>query len=302
MHRRVRPVLGALVVLLGLAAAGPGVRAQSADARAEADAVARGEYVFRASGGCSCHTDTEHDGAFLAGGRALETPFGTYYSTNITPHPEHGIGGWSEADFIRAMTEGVAPDGSHYFPVFPYTSFSGMREADLRDLKAYLDTVEPVARANEPHDAIPPFNLRVTMPLWKALNFEPAPFEPDPERSEEWNRGAYLVSAVAHCGECHTPRDLMGGLRRRMHLAGSEDGPEGALAPNITPHEATGIGGWSAADLTWLLQTGFLPDGDDVQGIMGEVIDQGYSHLRAEDLDAIATYLRSVAPIENRVE
>ena len=232
----------------------------------------------------------------------LATPFGTFYSTNITPDEETGIGAWSDADFVRAMREGVAPDGSHYFPVFPYTSFTEMSEADLIDLKAYLFSLEPVRLENRPPDAWPPFSWRFGVAFWKWLNFVPRRFEPDPARSEAWNRGAYLVRAVAHCGECHTPRTLSGGLDRRMWLAGSEEGPEGELAPNVTPDRGTGIGDWSRADLTWYLETGLKPDGDDTQGLMSEVIEHGYQHLEASDLEAIATYLEEVAPIENDVD
>jgi mono/diheme cytochrome c family protein len=261
------------------------------------DEIARGEYVFRAAGGCTCHS--AEDGPPLAGGRPLSTPFGVYYSTNITPDPETGIGKMSEADFIRAMREGIAPDGSDYFPVFPYTSFTGMSDADLRALRAYLFSLTPVRRENLAPEACPPFSWRISATLWKWAFFEPRRIEPDPARPADWNRGRYLGEAVAHCGECHTPRNLAGALDAARALAGSEDGPEGQLAPNLTPDAETGLGEWSAADLIWLLQTGFDPEGDDVQGLMRELIDAGYSHLSREDLAAIASWLASVAPIRN---
>jgi mono/diheme cytochrome c family protein len=134
------------------------------------------------------------------------------------------------------------------------------------------------------------------------LYFEAGPYEPDPEQTEEWNRGAYVSEALAHCGECHTPRTSMGGLDSDMHYAGAVEGPEGELAPNITPDEATGIGTWSLTDITWYLQTGFDPDGNDAQGLMRELIDEGYAYLQEPDLKAIAVYLKSLPPIENRVE
>jgi mono/diheme cytochrome c family protein len=264
-------------------------------------AVQRGEYIFRATGGCSCHTDVKHNGAFMAGGRPMTTPFGRLYSTNITPDPTTGIGTWSDADFIKAMTEGVGPQGTHYFPAFPYTSFTRMTRQDLLDLKAYLFSVAPVAQENKPPEMRFPFGWRFGLVVWKWLYFRPGPFQPDTQQSAEWNRGAYLATALGHCGECHTPRNLLGGLNTSMYYAGSEDGPEGELAANITPDEATGIGSWSIADIVWLLQTGFKPNGDDVQGVMSELIEHGYQHLTEADLRAIAVYLRSLKPIAHKL-
>jgi len=264
----------------------------------------RGRRVFAATGGCTCHTNYPGEGRdapALAGGRALETPFGIYYSTNITPDRETGIGAWSNLDFIRAMREGLAPDGAHYFPVFPYTAFTGLADADLLDLKAHLDTLPAVRRENRAHDAHLPFSFRPAIAGWKWLNFVLARVEDDPGRDAVWNRGRYLVLAAAHCGECHTPRTLTGGLDRTRWLAGSRDGPEGELAPNITPHEETGIGDWSENDLVWYLETGLKPEGDDTQGLMNEVIKHGYANLPREDRVAIAVYLKSVPAIENRV-
>jgi mono/diheme cytochrome c family protein len=271
-------------------------------AHAEDDAVARGRAVLQASGGCTCHTNVEADGAELAGGRPLATPFGVFYSTNITPDPDTGIGRWSDADFVRAMREGRAPDGSSYFPVFPYTSFTGMSDADLLDLKAYLFSLAPVWQANRPHDAWPPFGWRIAAWAWQWMFFAPWRFEPDASKSPAWNRGAYLSNAVAHCGECHTPRNLAGALDRERWLVGSKEGPEGELAPNLTPDPDTGLGHWSREDHVWFLETALLPDGDDVQGLMREVIDAGYAHLPASDRHAIAEYLESLPPVRNELE
>lgn len=265
------------------------------------DPVDRGRAVLEAAGGCSCHTDFDGEGPPLAGGRPLATPFGSYYSTNITPDVETGIGAWSDADFVRAMREGRAPDGSAYFPVFPYTSFTGMTDDDLLALKAYLFSLPPIRRENRPPDAWPPFSWRLSASAWQWLNFVSARFVPDPAQSPAWNRGAYLVHAVAHCGECHTPRNLAGALDTSRWLAGTSDGPEGELAPNITPHETTGIGRWTAADIVWYLQMGLEPDGDDAQGLMREVIEHGYQHVPRADLDAIAAYLATVPSVENRL-
>ena len=267
--------------------------------------VERGAMLMDAAGGCSCHTNYPAEGSdapFLAGGRALDSPFGIYYSTNITPDPDTGIGKWTDADFIRAMRDGISPKGENYFPVFPYTSFTFMTDQDLIDLRAYLSSVSPVRRANLPPKAPFPFSWRPAITAWKWLNFEKGPWKADSARDSEWNRGDYLVLAVAHCGECHTPRTLTGGLDKRFWLAGSADGPEGELAPNITSDVETGIGRWSRADISWFLEMGLKPDGDDVQGLMSEVIEHGYSKVDSADLDAMATYLKSVPAIHHEVK
>jgi mono/diheme cytochrome c family protein len=176
-----------------------------------------------------------------------------------------------------------------------------MTREDLLDLKAYLFSVPPVVRQNRPSELSPPFGWRPAVAVWKWMNFSPGAFQPDSTRSQQWNRGAYLATAVSHCGECHTPRGLSGGPKSDMYYAGTNSGPEGELAPNITPDEETGIGDWSVADISWYLQTGLKPDGDDTQGLMGEVIANGYGYLSEEDLEAIAVYLRSLEPIQNRV-
>lgn len=268
---------------------------------ADPTAIQRGQAVLQAAGGCSCHTDDKRSGAFMAGGRPIKTPFGTLYSTNITPAPKTGIGTWSEADFLTAMRQGVAPGGWHYFPVFPYTSFTRMTEQDVRDVQAYLFSLPPVEQANKPPELRFPFGWRVGLVVWKWLNFRPGAFEPRPDQPAEWQRGAYLVTALGHCAECHTPRNWLGGANPKMAYAGAADGPEGELAPNITPDETTGIGTWSVADIVWYLQTGVKPNGDDTQGLMSVVIENGYKHLPEADLRAIAVYLRSLPPIHHKV-
>jgi len=270
----------------------------------------RGRRIFAATGGCTCHTNYPGEGDTapeLAGGRALETPFGIFYSTNITPDRETGIGDWSLDDFVRAMREGLSPVGQHYFPVFPYTAFTGLSDADLADLKVHLDSLPAVRRENRPHDVHLPFSFRPAVAGWKFLNFVPGRIEEDSAPTSSGvdaatNRGRYLALAAAHCGECHTPRTWTGGLDRTRWLAGSRDGPEGELAPNITPDEQTGIGDWSIPDLVWYLETGLKPDGDDTQGLMSEVIRHGYANLPREDREAIAQYLKSVPAIENELK
>lgn len=266
---------------------------------ADEAAVARGKYLFDAAGCAGCHTDVANKGAALAGGRALKTPFGVFISPNITPDREHGIGAWSDADFRRALRLGVTPDGRAYFPVFPYTSYTGITDEDVADLKAYLFSLPPSPQPNRPHAVKPPFGWRFLVPFWKRLFFTPGPFRPDAERDARWNRGAYVVEALAHCGECHTPRNLLGAMREDMRLAGTRDGPEGGVIPNITPDAETGIGKWSDGDLKSLLTTGMLPDFDFVGGGMGEVVRNTTSRLGAADLEAVIAYLRALPPIRH---
>jgi mono/diheme cytochrome c family protein len=257
----------------------------------------RGAYVLRMGGCASCHTDSANQGAFLAGGRSLATPFGTFYTSNITPDPETGIGGWSTGEFVQAMTKGVAPEGHDYYPAFPYTSYANMTVQDLADLKAYLDTVEPVANPVPPHELEFPYSLRPLLKPWKAIFFREDGIEPDPNQSASWNRGAYLVRGPSHCGECHTPRNPLGARDESRQLAGTRDGPDGKPVPNITPDPEAGIGGWSPTDITFALQTGILPDGDVLGGAMSEVVRDSTGHLTQEDRTAIAEYLLSVAPL-----
>jgi mono/diheme cytochrome c family protein len=268
---------------------------------ADEEAVARGKYVFDAAGCAACHTDSANKGALLAGGRQLKTPFGNFYSPNITPDPEHGIGRWTEDDFLRALREGVAPDGSNYFPVFPYPSYTRMTDADIRDLRAYILTLPPDPHPNREHEVRWPYGWRFLITFWKWLFFEPGPMAPDPVTDAELNRGAYLVLAMGHCGECHTPRNAFGALESDMTLAGTSTGPGGGAIPNITPDPQTGIGDWSADDLDTLLSLGMAPDGDFVGSEMGEVVENTTSRLTATDRKAMITFLKALPPIHHEV-
>jgi len=288
--------------LVGIGMGAAAVAFQSNVHSQDNDAIRRGEYLVRAAGGCSCHADPDSRVFSLAGGRAIETPFGTIYGTNLTPDPETGIGGWSDEDFAAAMREGIGPDGTVYYPVFPYPSFTKMTDEDVRDMKSYLDSLPPVNKANRSPELRFPYSSRSSVSVWRGLHFEVGRYQPDEGRSDQWNRGAYLSEALAHCGECHTPRTFMGASDQDRFYAGSVDGPEGELAPNITPHEATGIGAWSGPDMVWFLQTGFAPDGENSKGLMGEVIERGYQYLTPEDLEAVAEYLGSLPPIDNEIE
>ena len=263
--------------------------------------VTRGGYLARAAGCISCHTDKKAKGEPFAGGRALKTPFGIYYSPNITPEPETGIGKWTDDDFLRALKRGINPEGEHYFPVFPYTTYTKMRDEDTLSIKAYLFSLKPVTRKNRAHDVWPPFGWRWTIGPWKGLYFQEGDFKSAPNQDAAWNRGAYLVEALAHCGECHTPRNFAGALDRTMWMGGTEDGPEGEVAANITPDFETGIGDWSVDQIAFFLKVGTRPDYEAAEGLMAEAIEDGLSHLSGADLKAVAQYIKSLPPISNNV-
>ena len=262
------------------------------------EAIKRGEYLFDAANCVGCHTDG--GGARLAGGRAVLTPFGAYYSRNITPDPVYGIGAWSDEDFVQALRRGTSPAGAHYFPAFPFPAFTGMTDQDILDIKAYLFAQAPVAAPNKPHAVGFPFDMRISVILWRALYFSPGPMAADPGRTPEWNRGAYLANAVAHCGECHTPRTALGGLETERAFSGGElYGPGAKLAPNITPDPVEGIGDWSLDEIDRLLERGMTAKGDFVGMPMAEVVD-GTAKLTAADRHAIAIYLKSLRPIPGK--
>ncbi|WP_193371096.1 cytochrome c [Pelagibius marinus] len=289
-----------LVVLAALLVSVAGARAQSgAETTAESlsdPAVARGAYVFKAAGCLACHTDSKGGGAPLAGGRPLKTPFGTFYSPNITPDPATGIGAWNEADFVTALRHGTSPQGDPYYPAFPYTSYSGMTDQDMRDLFAYLMAQPPVARENRAHDLGFPYNMRFTLGIWKAMFFEAGAFQPVAGKDAQWNRGAYLVRHLGHCGECHSPRGFLGAVDASRELAGNPQGPDGGKVPNLTPGPG-GLGDWSESDIAYALKSGITPDGDFLSDSMGEVIDNATSQLTDEDRTAISIYLKDLTPI-----
>lgn len=270
------------------------VMCAAAIASAEESTIERGEYLIFAGGCIDCHTEDSDEALPLAGGRALESPFGTFYSPNITPDVDSGIGAWTDADFVNAFWKGVNPDGDHYYPAFPYTSYTGVSREDLLAMKAYLFSLEPVENATPEHELAWYISTRLAAGAWKLKNFDSERFVPDREQSPEWNRGAYLVRHLGHCGECHTPRSATGALRQDQELAGNPDGPDEEKMPNITPHRDDGIGKWSVGDIEYFLQTGMLDDGDFVGSSMSSVIDNNTSKLIKEDRLAIATYLKSV--------
>lgn len=253
--------------------------------------VARGAYLARAGGCIVCHTDIAGGGAPLAGGPALATPFGTFYGPNLTTDKTYGIGNWSVDDFATALRLGQRPDGDHYYPAFPYTFYTGLTDQDVADLWAAFRTVRPAAVASIPHDLKFPFNLREGLLLWQGLFFEAAPFTPVPDQGAEFNRGAYLTESVAHCGACHSPRSLLGALELDAPFSGSVSWTEeDSRVPSITA-EALKEKGWTLEDLAYALKTGIKHDGDVFGGSMGEVVRDGTSFMRPDDLRAIAYYL-----------
>jgi mono/diheme cytochrome c family protein len=272
-------------ILSLLLAAATGASAQG-DAR-------RGEYLARAGGCVGCHTEEKKDAVAFAGGRELKTPFGTFYGPNITPHPQAGIGRWTEAEFIRAMRMGERPDGKNYFPAFPYPSFTKISDPDLRDLWAYLRTLPPSARVNSEHDLRFPFGWRFLVTFWKWFFFSPGALMKVQGLSDIANRGAYLVQALGHCGECHTPRNFLGGPKSGRFLAGGK-GPDDKKVPNLTPARLKKM---SDKDLVDFLTTGLYPDGDVPAESMGEVIRNTTSQLTRDDLGALISYLRFIPPV-----
>ena len=261
---------------------------------ADDDLIERGRYLIHAGGCVTCHTEEGDDAVPFAGGRAIESPFGTFYVPNITPDEQTGIGRWSDEDFVQAFWEGVNPEGEHYFPSFPFTSYTGISRDDLLAMKAYLFSLDPVDKVNRDHDLPFMMSSRRAAGAWKGRYFTPGRFEPDPDQSDEWNRGAYLVRHLGHCGECHTPRSRLGAIRDTHQLQGNPDGPDGEKVPNITADPDGDIGSWSASDIEYFLDIGMLPDGDFTGGSMADVIEDNTSRLIREDRLAIVTYLKSL--------
>jgi mono/diheme cytochrome c family protein len=262
---------------------------------AQADARARGEYITRMSDCEACHT--AKDGAPFAGGRAFVLPFGTIYTPNITPDPDTGIGKWSDAQFVRAVHRGVSADGSRLYPAFPYASYTLLIDADVIAIKSYLFSLKPVRHANRPNTFSFPFNQRWLMAFWSAFFNRDERFRPIREQTPEWNRGAYLVEAAGHCGECHTPRNLLQAMDQRQKFSGGV--AEGWLAYNITGDPTSGVGAWSAEELGAYLKSGHARGRGAASGPMGEAVDLSLSKLAPSDIAAIVTYVRSVKPIHS---
>jgi mono/diheme cytochrome c family protein len=256
--------------------------------------LANGKEMFFAGGCSSCHAvPGQDDKTRLGGGLALKSPFGTFYPPNISADPNDGIGKWNEADFVTAMTKGTSPDGRHYFPAFPYTSYQHMRTEDVRDLFAYLKTLPAVQGRVRDHDVPFPFNIRRLVGGWKFLFFRDTKIQ-DIDSASVWRRGEYLVNGPGHCAECHSPRNALGAIIQSQRFAGGPN-PEGeGWIPNITQQA---LKDYSEDDIAYLLETGSTPDGNMIGGPMGPVI-RNLAQLTPEDRNAMAAYIKSLSPVE----
>ncbi len=281
---------GATVALADYKAADPtGVPA----ALAKANLVERGAYLARAADCMVCHTAP--GGKDYTGGLGFNLPFGRLYSTNITPDKETGIGNYSDQDFLDAVHRGIRRDGARLYPAMPFTSYTWMTDADALAIKAYLFSLQPVHAAAPANTLAFPFNQRWAMGVWSAVFNPDSRFAPDSSKTPEWNRGAYLAEALAHCGECHTPRNLGFALDNRKKFTGAITA--GWRAYNITSDKTTGIGGWRDEDLAAYLATGHATGHGSASGPMGEAVDHSFSQFPPEDIRALVVYLRSVPAI-----
>ena len=281
----------------GLLVLGPAVAAGQ-PSQAE---IARGKYIFGATGGCGCHTEPKKE--LHAGGRRFDGPFGTVYGTNITQDRQTGIGSWTDEQIITGIRLGRRPNGERLLPVHPFMSFNGMAEGDLKALVAYLRSLPPVNKANRPTQITVPLFESVFLPAWLAA-FAARETPPPSAPTTGLARGEYLVKAVGHCGECHTPRGVTQAVDNSRFLAGNPNGPESSKVANITPDKATGIGDWTAEQIADYLGSGNRPDGDVAGGLMGEVIQgtsAGYKDMTETDRLAIARYLKSIPAVRNRI-
>ena len=283
-------LLAAVVAVAGVLVAGPAAAATPQE-------IARGKYVFGATGGCGCHT-MPGGKQLNAGGRKYEGAFGTVYSSNLTPDPETGLGRWTDDQIITAIRVGRRPDGGRLVPVHPYPTFNGMAEEDLRAVVAYLRSLPPVKRKTEPKRLVAMFET-VGLPLWlKAFAITETP--PPKAPTTGLPRGEYLVRVVGHCGECHTPRTMTMATDNSRFLGGNPKGPENSEVPNITRDKETGLT-WTEDQIVEYLSTGNRPDGDVAAVLMAEVIQgtsAGYKDMTRDDLRWIARYLRSLPPIK----
>nr|WP_104070278.1 cytochrome c [Albidovulum inexpectatum] len=257
----------------------------------------RGEQVFWAAGCAGCHADFDAKGdekLILRGGQRFASPFGTFVAPNISPHPQAGIGSWSALDLANAMKRGVSPEGEHYYPAFPYASYARADLQDIADLHAFLMTLPPDPTPSQPHEVGFPFNIRAALGGWKLL-FLTDDWVVTGDLTEQEARGRYLVEALGHCGECHTPRNALGGMQLNLWLAGAPSPDGKGRIPNITP----GALDWSQADIVEYLTSGFTPDYDSAGGHMALVV-QNTAHLPESDRAAIAAYLKRVPPVAER--
>jgi len=277
--RQILPIL----VLCSAFAAGP------ARAEPSAEDIAHGRMLVEAGNCAGCHT--ADPAKPFAGGKRIETPFGAIYAPNLTPDRDTGIGGWSNEDFRRALREGVAPNGSRYYPAFPYPYFTKLTRDDIFAIRAYLATLTPFSNKAPPPDLRFPFNFRVVMRVWDSLFFKPGIFEPDQNKSPAWNRGGYLVTGLAHCGACHTPKNMFGADRHGRALSGGQ--VAGWFAPRLDGAARSGLKSWSVDDIVEYLQSGRNAR-SHADGLMAEVVLNSTSKMSDGDVRAIATYLKEL--------
>ena len=283
-----------LILFAGSLVAFASRAAEQPNSPAEKATIERGEYLAVAADCAACHS-APGDKPF-AGGLPISTPLSTIYSTNITPSAEFGIGRYSEEEFARALRSGIRRDGAHLYPVMPYTSYAKFTDDDAHALYLYFTKGVRAVDARGPETALPfPMNIRLSMLVWNFLFLDAHVFMPDPKQSAEWNRGAYLAEGAAHCSTCHTPRGFLMQEEASRALSGAQVGPW--FAPNITSDAASGIGSWSKDELAAFLRSGRLLGKAQAAGSMGEAVEHSFQHLTAADLDAIATYVKSVPPI-----
>ena len=256
--------------------------------------VARGAYLARAGNCAACHTD--RGGAAFAGGKGIATPFGTVYASNLTPDAKTGIGNWSSAQFWRAMHNGRSADGRLLYPAFPYPNFTEITRADSDALFAWLRSQVPVAQIDRPHALRFPYNLQASLAVWRALFFAPGAYEPDMERSVQWNRGAYLVRSLGHCAACHSPRNAFGATRDSLELSGGLIPLQNWYAPSLASGAEAGVADWSSREVADLLRTGFTPRGAAL-GPMAEVVFRSTQHLNDADIAAMTEFLKSLPQI-----
>jgi mono/diheme cytochrome c family protein len=253
--------------------------------------IAYGKTLVEAGDCAGCHT-TDPAKPF-AGGKRIDTPFGAIYAPNLTPDRDTGIGGWADADFTRALRYGVAPDGSSYYPAFPYPYFTKMTKDDTLAIRAYLGTLAPVVSRNKPPELRWPFGYRGLMRIWNTMFFKPGLFEPDQSQSAAWNRGGYLVTGLGHCGACHTPKNYFGADKQAQALSGNEVG--GWYAPRLDGAPRTGLKSWSVEDIVEYLQSGRNAK-SHADGLMAEVVVNSTSKMSDADVRAIAVYLKGLPP------
>lgn len=273
----------------------------------------RGKYIFNLSGCMNCHSPDRNKP--LAGGLEMNTPFGKFYTPNISKDPKFGIGNWTDKDFIRAVKKGISPSGKFYYPFFTFSSFTKLTDEDVIAMRAYMNTLPASTNENKAHQVKFPLNQRAILVGWRALNFKKnlvstkeeavfkyqGTFRKHEDKSDEWNNGAYLVEAALHCTECHTPRNKIGGLEVDKWMSGALFSDEKNPAANITPDATTGLK-WGREDWKTFLSDGTTPDGDDVGGEMYKVIKYGTRTLSESDMDDVITYLMDLKPIKTSLE